>query len=268
MTTKISVPAYESPKLAALGWSLVAKRAPQIWTGRDRPRGWLSAVYGAVFHTSGRGLPNRAVERNEDPLKTAVDYYTGSKGCHYIIPYDGAAVQVASENYQAAGVGINYGKRGKNQYLSVISKRWRKDLPAELVERWQTRWPDYANPLDLLPNTKTANSCYVHVEMIPLLPSFDFEPAFEGSLFTKEQHETVKALAEDIAKRNAWPKDWERSPRLLGHEDLTPLPRHDKRGGWDPGWLREKPYFSWELAGLGAEKDPKTRAGGKFTKYR
>ena len=34
--------------------------------------------------------------------------------------------------------------------------------------------------------------------------------------------------------------------RLLGHEDLTPISRHDKKGGWDPGGLREVPYFDWE----------------------
>jgi N-acetyl-anhydromuramyl-L-alanine amidase AmpD len=69
-----------------------------------------------------------------------------------------------------------------------------------------------------------------------------------GLRFTKAQHETIARLAWDIAHRNAWPSNerWWRSPRLLGHEDITPLSRHDKNGGWDPGALREKPFFDWK----------------------
>jgi hypothetical protein len=70
----------------------------------------------------------------------------------------------------------------------------------------------------------------------------------EGLRFTKAQHEAVARLACDVATRNGWPltERWWRTPRLLGHEDLSPISRHDSRGGWDPGALREKPFFDWE----------------------
>jgi soluble lytic murein transglycosylase-like protein len=54
-------------------------------------------------------------------------------------------------------------------------------------------------------------------------------------------------FASRIAQRHGWPpgEAWWRTPRLLGHEDITPLSRFDKNGCWDPGGLREKPYFDW-----------------------
>ena len=70
-----------------------------------------------------------------------------------------------------------------------------------------------------------------------------------GLRFTRAQHETIARLAWDIAQRHEWPRteSWWRSTRLLGHEDITPLSRCDKNGGWDPGALREKPYFDWNF---------------------
>jgi outer membrane protein OmpA-like peptidoglycan-associated protein len=31
----------------------------------------------------------------------------------------------------------------------------------------------------------------------------------------------------------------------LGHEDLSPITRSVRRGGWDPGFLRDAPFFDW-----------------------
>ncbi|MDX1417939.1 MAG: hypothetical protein R3293_27305, partial [Candidatus Promineifilaceae bacterium] len=100
----------------------------------------------------------------------------------------------------------------------------------------------------------TANSCYIHVECPPCVFHGEkrletgAEPLRPGLRFTAAQHNTVARLAVDIARRNGWPMNttWWRTPRLLGHEDLTPIARHDSRGGWDPGYLREKPYFDWD----------------------
>jgi hypothetical protein len=72
-----------------------------------------------------------------------------------------------------------------------------------------------------------------------------------GLLFTSVQHETIARLVWDIAQRHGWPRHepWWRSTRLLGHEDITPLSRSlpDRNGGWDPGALREKPYWDWNV---------------------
>jgi N-acetyl-anhydromuramyl-L-alanine amidase AmpD len=117
------------------------------------------------------------------------------------------------------------------------------------VKRWGERWPGYANPLDLLPGSKFANAPYVQIEMIPCvyggkrkdLPA----PLAPGLRFTRAQHDAVAALYVDLAKRHSWPAEWWRTPRVVGHEDVTPASRHDKNGGWDPGFLRAQPYFDW-----------------------
>lgn len=200
-----------------------------------------------VTHTTGRSLPTTARKRGEYPTVTAVNYYSGSRGCHYVNGYrghkGGDLLQMAHENEQAHGVGTS------DQRASIFGRRWEKDLPPSLVERWKERWPGYANPLDLLPGTKTANSCCLHVECIPLTKEWiakGFEPHGD-TLFTYEQHRTVAALYCDVAKRNGWSDEWWRTPAMLGHEDLCPIDRHDRRGGWDPGWLRASPYFDWYL---------------------
>lgn len=113
-----------------------------------------------------------------------------------------------------------------------------------------------AHSLELLPGTRTVNSCYVRVECVPcvfhsddgLVTGDGVEPMRPGLRFTRAQHDTVAALAVDVARRNGWPegKTWWRTSRLVGHEDLTPISRHDRNGGWDPGGLRDDPYFDWE----------------------
>jgi hypothetical protein len=158
---------------------------------------------------------------------------------------------MAHEDEQANGVGTT------EQRESILSKDgWQSDLPPHVVKRWKARWPGYANPLDLLPGTKTCNPAYLHVECIPLIEAFMqdgqcgtdiVQPVDTGMLFTYDQHDTVAALACDIAFRNKWPDEWWRTPRLLGHEDLTPITRHNSKGAWDPGHLRAKPWFDWNL---------------------
>lgn len=66
-----------------------------------------------------------------------------------------------------------------------------------------------------------------------------------GLRFTTAQHNAVAALGKDLAARHGWPADWHKTGRLVGHEDVDPLNRSDKIGGWDPGWLRSRPYFDF-----------------------
>ena len=221
------------------GWSDLAIRAHKEFRGKLRPKGWRRSVYGLVVHTTGRSLPKRALEAGQTPLKRAVDYYTREsvRGCHYVIPYDGQIFQIANEDEQAWGVSFS-------EQRESIRNGWEKDLPLSLVKRWRDRWPEYEHPGKLLPGTRTVNSCYVHVECIPVIPETrgDISP---DTLFTRQQYRAVAHLAMDVAYRNDWPGEWWKTPRLVGHEDLTPITRHTKLGGWDPGFLRAKPYFDW-----------------------
>lgn len=242
------------------GVSGLALPARTRWDATDRPQGWRGRVFGLVVHTTGSGLPAQARKNGVYHTVAAVDYYSRSHGCHYVNGWRGAAggdlLQVANEHEQANGVGVTNEDPGKDQRRSVDAGRFEADLPAVLVRHWRRRWPGVGNSLDLLPGTRTVNSCYVHVECVPcvfhtddgLLTGDGVEPMRPGLRFTTAQHDTVADLAVDVARRNGWPSDepWWRTARLLGHEDLTPISRHDRNGGWDPGGLRDAPYFDWE----------------------
>ena len=243
------------------GTSSIAIPASTPWDAGDRPPDWQDHVYGLVVHTTGGGLPASAKQRGVYHTVRAVEHYSQSHGCHYVNGWQGAAggdlIQMANEREQANGVGMtNPGDPSKDQRRSVDAGRFEADLPAVLVRLWRERWPGKDNSMELLPGTKSANSCYVHVECVPCVYHFNdelitdeaAEPMRPGLRFTQAQLDTVALLAVDIANRHGWPTDqqWWRTPRLLGHEDLTPIARCDPKGGWDPGWLREKPYFDWD----------------------
>ncbi|TVL91246.1 N-acetylmuramoyl-L-alanine amidase [Streptomyces sp. SAJ15] len=245
------------------GFSPLAIRAAKLWDARDRPKRWQGRVYGLVVHTTGGGLPCAAHTAGRYHTVQAVGYYTRTHGTHYVNGWKGAAggdlLQVANEREQAKGVGISNPNPAADQSRSIDLDRFEADLPPDLVRRWRARWPGYPHSLALLPESqpsgrRSANACYVHVECVPCVYSCAGkhvsadEPLRPGLRFTRAQHDTVALLACDIATRNGWPASerWWRSPRLLGHEDLTPLTRHDKHGGWDPGYLRKQPYFDWE----------------------
>lgn len=250
-----------SPPQRSNGRSTLAIPAAKQWDDTDRPEGWQGNVYGLVVHTTGSGLPTKARRRGVYHTVQAVDYYSRSHGCHYVNGWRGVAggdlLQVADEREQAAGVGVtNRDEPAKDQRRSIEAGRFEDDLPDVLVRHWRARWPGVANSLDLLPNTRTVNSCYVHVECVPcvfhsddgLITGDGVEPMRPGLRFTAAQHDTVAELAVDVARRNGWPGDeeWWRTSRLVGHEDLTPISRHDRNGGWDPGYLRDDPYFDWD----------------------
>lgn len=243
------------------GVSSLAIQASKQWDATDRPRDWQGRVYGLVVHTTGGGLPASARDQRVYHTVRAVSYYTAnsSHGCHYVNGWRGVEggdlLQIANEREQANGVGVTNPKDpGKDQRRSIDLGRFEADLPAVVVRLWRRRWPRYRHSLELLPGTRSANACYVHVECVPCVYHYDkrltvdAEPLRAGLRFTRAQHDAIAQLAIDVATRNGWSHEdrWWRTPRLLGHEDLTPISRHDPRGAWDPGYLRESPYFDWD----------------------
>jgi hypothetical protein len=246
------------------GVSPLAVSAIKEWgVQKNRPKEWQGRVYGLVVHTSSGDAPKGAKREGISPTEWAVRHYKGeSRGCHYVNGWGGIAggdlVQIANERFKAWGVGVTHkDDPSKDQWHSIKLGRFEKDLPPILVRLWRKRWPNYKHSLEFLPpHTRSANDCYVHVECPPCVYDRDKGPGLvtgarplrPGLRFTKAQHDAVAHLAVDIARRNGWPmhEAWWRTPRLLGHEDLTPISRHDKGGGWDPGYLREKPYFDWD----------------------
>jgi hypothetical protein len=143
----------------------------------------------------------------------------------------------------AWGVGRNKNETSKDQWRSIDAGRFELDLPPTVLRLWRARWPGYKDSLSLIPVRSSANMTYVHVECVPcvyyrngygpLISDPEAKPMRAGLRFTKAQHETVARLAWDIAQRHVWPRNerWWRSHRLLGHEDITPLSRHDRNGG-------------------------------------
>jgi N-acetyl-anhydromuramyl-L-alanine amidase AmpD len=114
------------------------------------------------------------------------------------------------------------------------------------VAAWRRQWPGYQSPQHLYPS-RTANADYVGIELIPIGAGLGGQPMAPGLRFTRAQHEAVVALGRWLASRHAWPVGWALSPRLVGHEDVQPIQRQDRGGGWDPGSLRERPYFDFEF---------------------
>jgi hypothetical protein len=142
----------------------------------------------------------------------------------------------------------------KDQRVSVQKGRFKADLKPATYRAWKKRWPGYEHPMQLLPGTRTANSVGIHVEMPPVTKGWmgqfkKYLPIVSGRTlwFTEEQHHTVAALACDIARRKGWEGRWWRTPRLVGHSDLSPMTRQNSKGGWDPGAMYSPMRFSWEI---------------------
>lgn len=222
--------------------------ARQVSGVRDPKLGKHRDPWGLLFHTTGRGVPEKAKRTGREPIDVAIKTYISSQngsngykwgGPTYVLNYDGTLYQLAPEN-----IFTNHcGGTDRSEYLSG---KWIEKAAPAAVAQWHAQWgPRYKHPYQLFPS-KSPNNEYVGVEIIPIGSGLGGTPMRAGLLFTKAQHDTAVDLARDIAARHGWPADWHRTPRLLGHEDVQLLNRMDKHGGWDPGWLREKPYFDFD----------------------
>ena len=253
----------ESGAALGRGLSPLARRGRMHKGHGERRSPWREQVYGLVVHTTGGSLPGKARKKGQSPDEFAAAYYAGSGGTHYVNGWKGIdgnqLHQVMNERQTAWGVGKVKEHPELDQWRSCDAGRFEKDLPPTVLRLWRARWPGVKDSLTLLPVRSSANLTYVHVECTPCvyyrdgdkeqINDPDFKPMRPGLRFTQAQHETVARLAWDIAQRHGWPKGvaWWKTPRLLGHEDITPLSRHDKNGGWDPGALRDAPFFDWQF---------------------
>jgi hypothetical protein len=208
--------------------------------------------WGLLVHTTGRGITTKAKKLGRSEVDVALDYYRSSQngsngypwgGPGYVLGHWGDLHQIAPDDVMTMHCGGPY----RNAYLRG---EWVSMCSMDMVARWKAQWYGYRSPQHLFPS-KTPNTDYVGVEMVPLIPGMGPAPMRKGLLFSREQHQMVICLARDLAKRHRWPAGWHRSPRLLGHEDVQPVRsnphggRSDDGGGWDPGWLRSAPYFDF-----------------------
>lgn len=254
------------------GESIYAIRAPMMHTNKLRPKIWRDKEPLFVVHTTGSQLPADAHEAGLYPTVMAAERYFESRGPQYVCGWNGFEqgdlLQVANERIQSNGVGTTEKKHWKTKKMVKEGQRqsedgkysghWTGDLPKSLVKRWKAAHPDAKSPLGLLPKAarRSVNACAIQMEMIPCIfwigkkKVVGAEPMRPGLKFTEAQHDTVAFLAVDIATRKGWKGQWwwpsQQPLQLGGHEDFTPISRHNSGGGWDPGGLRAKPFFDWD----------------------
>ena len=221
--------------------------------------------WGVCFHTTGGGITAAAVytgsgkkrvkrKTPQRPIDVALRTYLASQngsngypwgGPGYVIDHDGSIYQIAPDTTRTNHVGsIIEGHDRRSEYMNG---KWLKLCSPVAIAQWHAHWgPRYKNPQQLFPS-KYPNTDYVGVEMIPCGDGFG-TPMRKGLRFTRAQHEAATRLAIDIARRAKFADDaWWKGSRLVGHEDVGLIDRHDTGGGWDPGWLREVPYFDFDF---------------------
>jgi len=222
-------------------------------------------VWGLLVHTTGSGITAKAKKTKRTPVDVALEWYRRSQdgangypwgGPGYVLGHFGELFQIADDDVWTNHAG------GPHRQL-YLSGEWVGRCSAEVVERWRAQWPGVKSPQHLYPS-ESPNADYVGVEMIPCASGYG-NPMRRGLRFSREQHDQVVELARDLAARHGWPAGWARTPRLLGHEDVQPLPfdpkskkpsygRSDARGGIDPGWTRADPYFDFEYVRAALER--------------
>ena len=221
------------------GWLGWVERAP----AHRRLRRKID-VYGVMLHTTGTGVIRKARRKGwpdepdaPTPYEIALNYHRKRGASHFDVDVDGTAYQLMPWNRM--GAHANSPKRRR-----MLSGKWAKDMTrkgrADTVGRWHVRWKK-PSPQHLYP-TRSPNGCYVGIELRPLA-----EPRSDGLWFTDGQMRVAAMIALDVADRAGLPDGWHRTSRLLGHEDTSPYKRWNRRGGWDPGALRNRPRFSWQL---------------------
>ena len=211
-------------------------------------------IHGVCIHTTGSGVHVKAAANwrgLSDPTQVAVALYTdkGANFPHYVV--GNKVVQIAAEDQRAWHVGIDTQDRQK-----YLSGTWKRMLSKDGLALWNLMWnPRFKHPLELSPSMDP-NTDFVGIELIP---------EKDGTFNDKQYKNLAKliriiferqGLFDPLADRYDYWVYMRNIGRLVGHEDLSPLTRWNKNGGWDPGALNKNPKFHWNkliknLVGLG-----------------
>jgi hypothetical protein len=232
-----------------------------------------SPITSYVVHMTGGGLPAKAIAQHRDVTEKAISYYRGLEpesrkddiSSHYLIAYDGTIYALTDESIRAPHVGV-----AEDERAAYLDGRWARGGKAKgqgdegmlgpisdvAVRRWRAAWPQQRSPQYLFPS-RFVNEDSVASEMTPCGPHLPGTPApmRPGLRHTAEQHAAAGLLAHDLGVRHGWDGGaalpwwhaWasERPTHLLGHEDVDLFGRSNKGGGWDPGALRDEPWWDW-----------------------
>ena len=215
--------------------------------------------WGVLFHTTGNGIPAKALAESIHPLEAAVRVYTAMReGPHLIVPPCGRVLQVRDLEEVSWHAGVSEAQR--LLFLHEPPERW--GLLPPVLEWWRKRWPGVKSPQHLYP-TSSPNLAYLGVEMVPcgVIKGGAFQPlwgspAHPGGRFTLAQYVAAADLTLELNRRfeflnlNTVTISYPNATslgrlnlgaRVCGHEDVNPV----TRPGWDPGSLTGA--WSWDL---------------------
>lgn len=239
--------------------------AKQVVKGVRNPQlGVTRAAWGYLIHTTGGGVTDKAKRQGRSPIEVALEIYVASQngsngymwgGPSYVGDFDGTIYQIAPDDVKTAHAGDRSDRYPSGTRPLYLDGSWERLASTTTVDQWRAKWPGRKHPYALFPST-SPNQDYVAIEFLPIGDGFGGEPMAPGLRFTQAQHDAAIKLGRDLAARHDWPEGWHKSGRLVGHEDVDPLHRSDHEGGWDPGWLRAKPYFDFAYVRAGMATAP------------
>jgi hypothetical protein len=213
-------------------YSPLAHHLGTVRTGARRTR----PIVGMVVHTTGSGPAEWAkTHPGVTALSDAIDFYLnrgrwagkGDGFPHYVIGYDGTIHLICPETHIAWHAGW---KKGRARWDGWSAPPWWAGV-------WNARGA--STPADLIPpGAGSPNDAHIGVELLG---------SESGREFTPAQYDALARLVADVFRRNGLTLSQPPNRQLLGHEDVEPILRANRGGGWDPGAHRTVPTFSWNL---------------------
>ena len=183
------------------------------------PKRSLSEINSIIIHTTGYGPGLKRINvLNKNNLAKVGDAYA----------YRMANVLKYKGHFLIDHVGVIY------QFIPLDEVAWhtgsskrRRLKKAQPYEWWSDRWPELKNPTEL-PSWEKRSPNKVSVG-IDLLAHGNGAVTPE---YTDAQYESlaklIKALCRDLSIPTA-------RANIVGHEDVDPISRGNRRAGWDPG---------------------------------
>lgn len=197
---------------------IVQAHLPQARTLKPR-----KATRRIVYHTTGRNLPRRVLQRTG--LQVGTRAFDDAVVAWYVrsgLPYYGVyLVGTSGTVYELANPDLQ-----SMHAASLTDGEVAGDPPAW----WRARWPGVRHPTDLLNGSPHINPTSLGIDMVP-------DPNV-ANLADIHRPATLEATAA-LGRRLAAIYGLDLAPRRhLGHEDADPWSRSTPKGGWDPGWDR------------------------------